>query len=210
MILFPTQEDGMTKTRTGFLRTCSPSPKPNSRQRSHHPQPLRSQQTLQPATSNHPTPAQPCANTPLSKQPLRIQQSAAPVHPLNPCAANPMQPAVTQPLCSPAQPTSSSPAARATPSCAVQPSPRGCPSSYGPEPSSCPISFLRLILGVITVMADSLKEVAPAYMVPSPVLISLSHSQPPQCVTSVLLNGKNFHAWSRSFQLYLGRKRKIR
>ncbi|GFZ01911.1 hypothetical protein Acr_15g0005200 [Actinidia rufa] len=59
-------------------------------------------------------------------------------------------------------------------------------------------------------MADSLKEVAPAHMVPSPVLVSLSHSQPTQCVTSVLLNGKNFHAWSRSFHLYLGRKRKAR
>ncbi|GFY95374.1 hypothetical protein Acr_10g0007590 [Actinidia rufa] len=61
-------------------------------------------------------------------------------------------------------------------------------------------------------MADSLKEVAPAHMVPvpSPVPVSLSHSQPAQRVTSVLLNGKNFHAWSRSFQLYLGGKRKTR
>ncbi|GFZ10038.1 hypothetical protein Acr_21g0006370 [Actinidia rufa] len=58
-------------------------------------------------------------------------------------------------------------------------------------------------------MADSLKEVAPAHMVlvPSPVPVSLSHSQPAQRVTSMLLNGKNFHAWSRSFQLYLGGKR---
>ena len=32
---------------------------------------------------------------------------------------------------------------------------------------------------------------------------------PAQRVTSVLLNGKNFHAWSRSFHLYLGGKRKI-
>ncbi|GFZ06286.1 hypothetical protein Acr_18g0004560 [Actinidia rufa] len=61
-------------------------------------------------------------------------------------------------------------------------------------------------------MADSLKEVAPAHMVPvpSPVPVSLSHSQPAQRVTSVLLNGKNFHAWPRSFQLYLGGKRKTR
>ena len=61
-------------------------------------------------------------------------------------------------------------------------------------------------------MADLLKEVAPAHMVPfsSPVPVSLSHSQPTQRVTSVLLNGKNFHAWSRSFQLYLGGKRKTR
>ncbi|GFY88680.1 hypothetical protein Acr_06g0006200 [Actinidia rufa] len=59
-------------------------------------------------------------------------------------------------------------------------------------------------------MADSLKEVAPAHTVPvsSPIPISLSHSQLAQRVTSVLLNGKNFHAWSCSFQLYLGGKRK--
>ena len=59
-------------------------------------------------------------------------------------------------------------------------------------------------------MADLLKEVAPAHMVPisSPVPVSLSHSQPTQRVTSVLLNGKNFHTWSRSFQLYHGGKRK--
>ncbi|XP_057467808.1 uncharacterized protein LOC130757154 isoform X1 [Actinidia eriantha] len=61
-------------------------------------------------------------------------------------------------------------------------------------------------------MADSLKEVAPIHTVPvlSPVPVSLSHSQPAQRVTSVLLNGKNFHAWSRSFQLYIGGKRKTR
>ncbi|GFZ04975.1 hypothetical protein Acr_17g0005470 [Actinidia rufa] len=45
---------------------------------------------------------------------------------------------------------------------------------------------------------------------PEPVLVSLSHSQLTQRVTSVLLNGKNFHAWSRSFQLYPSGKRKTR
>ncbi|GFY87750.1 hypothetical protein Acr_05g0013890 [Actinidia rufa] len=59
-------------------------------------------------------------------------------------------------------------------------------------------------------MADSLKEVALAHMVQSSVPVSLSHSQPAQHVTSVLLNGMNFHVWSRSFQLYLGGKRKTR
>ena len=40
--------------------------------------------------------------------------------------------------------------------------------------------------------------------------LSLSHpTTPAQRVTSVLLNGKNFHAWSRSLRLYLGGKRKI-
>ena len=39
--------------------------------------------------------------------------------------------------------------------------------------------------------------------------LSLSHSTPAQRVTSVLLTGKNFHAWSNSFRLFLGGKRKI-
>ncbi|GFS30559.1 hypothetical protein Acr_00g0012590 [Actinidia rufa] len=59
---------------------------------------------------------------------------------------------------------------------------------------------------------SDLSWVAPTYtvLVPSPIPVSLSHSQPTQRVMSVLLNGKNFHAWSRSFQLYLGRKHKTR
>ncbi|GFY85353.1 hypothetical protein Acr_04g0000910 [Actinidia rufa] len=57
-------------------------------------------------------------------------------------------------------------------------------------------------------MTDSLKEISLAHMVPSPIHVSLSHSQSTQCVTSVLLNRKNFHSWSRSFQLYLSGKRK--
>ena len=80
----------------------------------------------------------------------------------------------------------------------------------------CPIAlvleavFVRLRLLVIPIrfidlMADPTKEVAP--IAPSPVLVSLSHSQPVQRVTSVLLNGKNFHTWSRCFRLYLGGKR---
>ncbi|GFZ19674.1 hypothetical protein Acr_28g0003790 [Actinidia rufa] len=52
------------------------------------------------------------------------------------------------------------------------------------------------------------QEVAPTHMVPSLVLVSLSHSQSTQRITSVLLNGKNFHAWSRSFQLYPSGKSK--
>ncbi|XP_057505543.1 uncharacterized protein LOC130788863 [Actinidia eriantha] len=60
-------------------------------------------------------------------------------------------------------------------------------------------------------MADPTKEIAS--IGPIPVATSSvppSLSQPAQRVTSVLLNGKNFHAWSRSFQLYLGGKRKTR
>ena len=60
-------------------------------------------------------------------------------------------------------------------------------------------------------MADPIKEVAsvgPILIASSSVPATLSHSQPAQRVMSVLLDGKNFHAWSCSFQLYLGRKRK--
>ncbi|GFS36436.1 hypothetical protein Acr_00g0045920 [Actinidia rufa] len=55
-------------------------------------------------------------------------------------------------------------------------------------------------------MADPRKEVAP--IAPGPVPVSLFHSLPAQRITSMLLNEKNFHAWSRSFQLYLSGKRK--
>ena len=53
---------------------------------------------------------------------------------------------------------------------------------------------------------DSITLVAPP---PPRQDLSLSHPTPTQHVTSVLLNGKNFHAWSPSFRLYLGGKRKI-
>ncbi|GFZ13690.1 Rho GTPase activating protein with PAK-box/P21-Rho-binding domain-containing protein [Actinidia rufa] len=60
-------------------------------------------------------------------------------------------------------------------------------------------------------MAGPTKEIASIGPIPvaaSSVPASLSPLA--QRVTSVLLNGKNFHAWSRSFQLYLGGKRKTR
>ena len=38
--------------------------------------------------------------------------------------------------------------------------------------------------------------------------LSLSHTTPAQWVTSVLLNGRNFHARSNSLRLFLGGKRK--
>ena len=55
-------------------------------------------------------------------------------------------------------------------------------------------------------MVDPIKEVAP--IAPGPVHVSFSYSQPAQRVACVLLNGKNFHAWSHSFRLYLVEKRK--
>ena len=60
-------------------------------------------------------------------------------------------------------------------------------------------------------MANSTKEVSSGGPIPiaaSSVPVSLSQST--QRVTSVLLNEKNFHAWSHTFQLYLGGKRKTR
>ncbi|KAF8396921.1 hypothetical protein HHK36_018556 [Tetracentron sinense] len=60
-------------------------------------------------------------------------------------------------------------------------------------------------------MTEPAKEVVPAappaFLVPRTDL-SITQSTPAQRVSSVLLNGHNFHAWSRSFLLYLGGKRK--
>ena len=57
-------------------------------------------------------------------------------------------------------------------------------------------------------MATSGKDVSPAITALRPDL-SIAHTTPAHRVTSVLLNGKNFHAWSNSFRLFLGGKRKI-
>ncbi|GFY81087.1 hypothetical protein Acr_01g0008960 [Actinidia rufa] len=127
-------------------------------------------------------------------------QSESHQHSLCPCSPAPIpcSPVPCTALCSLVQP---SPA----PIREIQPRLVLC-SPYQPSPVPVPCS------PAVIVMADSLKEVVPAHMVPvpSPVPVSLSHSQPAQRVTSVLLNGKNFYAWSRSFQLYLGGKRKTR
>ena len=56
-------------------------------------------------------------------------------------------------------------------------------------------------------MADSTKEVSsigPISIVASSIHVFLS--QPTQRVTSMLLNGKNFHAWSHYFRFYIGGK----
>ncbi|GFS31221.1 hypothetical protein Acr_00g0016250 [Actinidia rufa] len=196
--------------------------KSNSHQRSHHLQP-----PAQPWTAT-------CAATSLLRSPCATRQppTQPPVQPLrnqtatatNPasCAAllrSPTQSESHQPSlcpCSPALvPCSPVPC---TALCSlVQPSPAPireiqprlvlC-SPYQPSPVPVPVPCSPAVI----VMADSLKEVVPAHMVPvpSPVPVSLSHSQPAQRVTSVLLNGKNFHAWSRSFQLYPSGKRKTR
>ncbi|GFY96431.1 hypothetical protein Acr_11g0007370 [Actinidia rufa] len=154
-------------------------------------QPLRATRQPQPPTQ---PPVQPtCAATkqpPASCAALRNQRATNPasaraVQPQSRAAQSPAQPCVA--LYSPVQPLSV----------------KSNLDWYCAAPTN---------LNTKEVMADSLKEVVPAHMVPvpSPVPVSLSHSQPAQRVTSVLLNGKNFHAWSRSFQLYLGGKRKTR
>ncbi|KAF8404549.1 hypothetical protein HHK36_009436 [Tetracentron sinense] len=72
-----------------------------------------------------------------------------------------------------------------------------------------PSRALRLLTTCI--MTEPEKEVAPvappAFLVPQTDL-SITQSTSAQRVTSVLLNGQNFYAWSRSFRLYLGGKRK--
>ena len=59
-------------------------------------------------------------------------------------------------------------------------------------------------------MTDTGKTADPAALVVARSDLCLSHPTPTQRVTSVLLNSKNFHAWSISLRLYLGGKRKIR
>ena len=57
-------------------------------------------------------------------------------------------------------------------------------------------------------MTTSEKEVQPVGSQPR-LDLSLSHHSPAQRVTSVLLNGQNFAAWSRSLRLYLGGRGKL-
>ncbi|GFS37070.1 hypothetical protein Acr_00g0049570 [Actinidia rufa] len=135
-----------------------------------------------------------------SVQPLQPPQPPNSHHPQPPnslcaapaCAAT-IQPPTT-PLCSPC--LRSHHPASAQPLCTRRQQPLCSPCAAQPTLPTAPAPA----------------QVAPAHMVPvsNPVPVSLSHSQPAQRVTSVLLNGKNFHAWSRSFQLYLGGKRKTR
>ncbi|GFY83186.1 hypothetical protein Acr_02g0014260 [Actinidia rufa] len=161
---------------------CSQQPAASSRS------PLAKLQPAMPLYSHHCSPQQP-APVPVQPSLCTTGPASAFVQPTSspcPSAAQPLQP----------------------PFLKLPPTPRP-PITNSVQPPTPPL-FLRLILGIITVMADSLKEVAPTHMVLSPVLVSLSHSQPTQHITSVLLNGKNFHAWSRSFQLYPSGKRKTR
>ncbi|GFS34572.1 hypothetical protein Acr_00g0034750 [Actinidia rufa] len=180
---------------------------------SHQPpaQPLRNQTATNPAS---------CA---ASVQPLRNQTATA-TNPAS-CAAHLRNhQTATSLLRSPTQSESHQPSL-----CPCSPAPVPCTALCSlVQPSPAPIREIQPRLVLCSpyqpspvpvpvpcspaVMADSLKEVFPAHMVPvsSPVPVSLSHSQPAQRVTSVLLNGKNFHAWSRSFQLYLGGKCKTR
>ncbi|GFY97064.1 hypothetical protein Acr_11g0013700 [Actinidia rufa] len=174
--------------RIPVRRKDSPNPKSNSHQRSHHLQP-----PAQPWTAT-------CAATSLLRSPCATKQ---------PPTQPPAQPLRNQRATNPASARAVQPQSRAAQSPA-QP----CATSYSPVQPLSVKSNLDWYCAAPTnpVMADSLKEVIPAHMVPvpSPVPVSLSHSQPAQRVTSVLLNENNFHAWSRSFQLYPSGKRKTR
>ncbi|KAG5567467.1 hypothetical protein RHGRI_002876 [Rhododendron griersonianum] len=52
------------------------------------------------------------------------------------------------------------------------------------------------------------KDATPSATLIVPRELSIAHHSPAHRVTSVLLNGKNFPAWSRSFRLFLGGKGK--
>ncbi|GFZ19458.1 hypothetical protein Acr_28g0001630 [Actinidia rufa] len=170
----------------------SPNPKSNSHQRSHHLQPPAQPWTATCAATRQPpascvAPAQPAATNPAScaasVQPLRNQQppTQPPAQPLcSPCATRQPQPP-TQP---PVQPTCAATQPPVQPYAIREPPTQPLPVQSSLSPVQ-PCSYTQfLFLSLILNRA--------------------------QRVTSVLLNGKNFHAWSRSFQLYLGGKRKTR
>ena len=59
-------------------------------------------------------------------------------------------------------------------------------------------------------MATPSKDIDASPVIPAPRPdLSLSHTASAQRVTNVVLNKNNFHAWSNSFRLFLGGKRKI-
>ncbi|GFS29324.1 hypothetical protein Acr_00g0006330 [Actinidia rufa] len=141
-------------------------------------------QTLNPTATNAATTPNLCA---ANNQPLCNQQPAAtPVQP----AATPCSPVLHSPCAAtPVQPAAQS---SSHPPCAANS--QQTPRATQPQPRA----------------AQSARAAQPATPQSYPVLVSLSHSQPTQRVTSVLLNGKNFYAWSRSFQLYPSGKCKTR
>ncbi|GFZ07785.1 hypothetical protein Acr_19g0007220 [Actinidia rufa] len=110
----------------------SPNPKPNNHQRSHHPQPLRSQQPapVQPTTSSHPVQpsSHPCVAsvqiaqscTALAQPPRAAQSCTALVQP--PLCSQQPSPAVTQPCAANSQQTPR----------VAQPQPRAAQSSPFP------------------------------------------------------------------------------
>ncbi|GFZ05939.1 hypothetical protein Acr_18g0001090 [Actinidia rufa] len=196
----------------------SPNPKPNS----HHFQPPAQPWTATyAATRQPPTPCAALRNQTASNpascaasvQPLQpptsLQTATTPSHQPHLCVA-PACAATIQPLRSLCAHADSNLCAAP-----VQPSQRYQQHLLLPVQPSLALTAHRQPIPSSPVPPSppfSRALVAPAHMVPvlNPVPVSLSHSQPAQRVTSVLLNGKNFHAWSRSFQLYLGGKRKTR
>ncbi|GFS42230.1 hypothetical protein Acr_00g0078600 [Actinidia rufa] len=149
--------------------------------------PLSSLEQLQPLLVSLRSPFLVCAEQPLC--------SSVPVVLHSPGAAVPCSP--SQCRLSQSKPSQS----RAT---AVKRNPAQCSPQLNLVP--CAATHLCAIQRSLSValMADPTKEVA--FIGPIPVAansVPTSLSQPVQRVTNVLLNGKNFHAWSYSFQLYL-------
>ncbi|GFY80988.1 hypothetical protein Acr_01g0007970 [Actinidia rufa] len=188
-----------TNLGEGLLKSSSPKQPPASVPAFFSPR-LCAATTLSSAVETQPSQApvqQLCSCTTTAISPPPQAPAAAPAPP-----QSSQQPHHQQPLLLPAQPSPAQPLPVQPSPCPVPPSPvQSSQQPRSPAPALCsPPASSHAAL------------VAPAHMVPvpSPVPISLSHSQPAQRVTSVLLNGKNFHTWSRSFQLYLGGKRKTR
>ncbi|GFS38754.1 hypothetical protein Acr_00g0059220 [Actinidia rufa] len=201
-----------------FNRISSPNPKPNS----HHFQPPAQPWTATcAATRQPPTPCAALRNQTASNPAscaasgshLRSHQTAT--NPLcSPAQPDSLQPSLLRSLYSPHQPPKQPPPQPPNSLCAAP----ACAATIQPLRSLCAHADSSLCAAPVQpshryqqhLLLPVQPSLAPTHMVPSPVLVSLSHSQPTQRITSVLLNGKNFHAWSRSFQLYPSRKRKTR
>ncbi|GFZ05714.1 receptor like protein 29 [Actinidia rufa] len=158
---------------------------------SHHQQPCPC--TVQPSTAL-------CSPVPCVVQTATTQPSLSSSHAAPPPAAPAPDHAAQQPRSPASAPCSQAKACVVVCSTAPAILPHSASNSPVHSQPACTAQSNQQPCNPVCPAATQPK-VAPAHMVPvpSPVPVSLSHSQPAQRVTSVLLNGKNFHAWSRSF-----------
>ncbi|GFY81632.1 hypothetical protein Acr_01g0014410 [Actinidia rufa] len=212
----------LTAAQTPAASLCSPAPSFHLCECSHHQPPSQANLAAISPQRRSPDPAPSPAPSPTPSFPSPAQPPSSPAPAPSPAQPRSSYCCCTHPsssdsdLCECSPPSTPSPAPSSYPALAAQPTSKGPThpaAQQRPKPTPLEKALQTQLLPPPccnrSVPPD---EVAPALTVPvpSPVPVSLSHSQPAQRVTSVLLNGKNFHAWSHSFQLYMVEKRKTR